>query len=252
MRGWIKLGFGLVGAIVTAIGGKAWADRHIYNDEGYNALGFDRNGYDCNGYDKEGFNAHGFNRYGYDRSGYDAEGYDAEGYNASGYNILGFNRYGYDRTGRDADGYDRSGYDLHGYNRSGVDRSGNSAAYYEQRISDMIDNQHSSYRQLQDNNFRYALSDIRVGIEHGIKDILAHRLGKGYENKKLDYNIGICERNKLMEQDFIEKIYSAKSHCNLLLHENCARTFEQVYFCYKVLCEVTDEERMVVGLNPLN
>lgn len=251
MKGWTKLGLGIGGAIITAFGGKAWVDRHIYNDDGYNALGYDRSGYDRNGYDKDGYNIHGFNRYGFDRNGYDREGFNAEGYNASGYNRNGYNRYGFDRNGRDADGFDRSGYNYFGFNRNKVDRSSHDLDYYVRKAADMEENQRKSYRQLKENNFRYALSDIRVGIETGVRSILAHKVGTGYEKNPLDTNIGACERNKLFDHEFIGKLYSAKNHCNAVLHPDedpGDKTFEQIYFCYKVLCEITDELKLSVGL----
>ena len=247
MKLWIKIGLGVGGAIITAFGGKAWVDRHIYGEDGYNGLGYDRDGYNRDGFDQDGYGRDGYNQKGYNRSGFDRLGFDQEGYNCRGYDRDGFNRYGYDEKGFDIHGFNRSGYDRLGYNRDGFDKSGNTKSVYASIISQMEANQKKSYTQLNAHEFRYALSDIRVGIETGLKAILAHELGKGYEANNLDRNIGICESHRLFDQDFVEKLYGAKKHCNVLLHEDSTKTVDQVFFCYKVLCEVTDEVRAATG-----
>ena len=248
MKLWVKIGLGAAGAVITFFGGKAWVDRNIYNHDGYNNLGFNRSGFDREGYDHDGYNLEGYNRAGYNKSGFDREGYNNEGYNARGYDRNGYNRYGYNEKGFDINGFDHSGYDELGYNRNGYDRSGNDISVYGDIISHMEANKQSSFVQLNTHQFRYALSDIRVGIENGIKAFLAHKLGKGYENNSLDYNIGVCEKNRFFTQDFIEKLYSAKKHCNDILHEDVEKNVDQVYFSYKVLCELTEELRIAAGL----
>lgn len=248
MNGLVKAGLRLLGLAAAGLGLNELDKRLRYKADGFNRMGFDREGYDRDGYDKDGFDHQGFDRNGFDRNGYDAEGYDRSGFDIRRYDRNGRDRYGFDRNGLDAEGYDRNGYDSEGYSRNGEDRGGHDKSYYANRVTQMEENQRTAYEQLKAHNFRYALSDIRVGIEHGIKDVLSHKVGKGYENNKLDFNIGVCEKKKVMEQEFIEKLYSAKSHCNLLLHENSERTFEQVFFCYKVLCETTDAVKDITGL----
>ena len=249
MKLWVKIGLGVGGAIITALGGKAWVDRHIYDEDGYNGLGYNRDGYDRNGFDQDGYNHEGYNRNGYNRSGFDHDGFNQEGYNSRGYDRNGYNRYGYDAKGFDIHGFDHSGYDRLGYNRDGLDRSRNDRNIYASIIIQMEANQTKAYHQLNAHEFRYALSDIRVGIESGIKAILAHKLGKGYETNTLDRNIGVCESHRLFDQEFIEKLYGAKNHCNAPLHGDVEKTVDQVFFCYKVLCEVTDELKLATGLN---
>ena len=232
----ILVGFG------SAIGLINEVDKRVrYRDDGFNRLGrdrmgYDREGYDCDGYDKEGYNRAGFNREGYDRSGYNADGFDRNRYNREGRDFRGFDKQGYDY-----EGFDRKGYDYQGYDRVGLDRSGHSKDYYMRKTQEMLGNSKSALRQMKDKHFEYALRDIRVGIEKGIKLTLAHKLGKGYENNKLNYNIDICSQNNIFTPDFIGELKSAKNHCNDAAHEDCEKEYGQVFFCYRVLEELIEE-----------
>lgn len=200
--------------------------RHRYKADGYNRLGYDRNGFDRAGFDKKGYNKAGYNIHGFNKDGYDSEGYREDGFSHEGYN---------------RDGFNRSGYNRQGYKENGKDRSGNEKAYYEKKVAEMQENIRNAYLQMSNSQYAYALRDIRVGIEKGIKAILAHEIGKGYENNRLDSNIRVCSQKKVLNQDFINKLYSAKLHCNDALHDDCKKEYNQVYFCYKVLEELTDE-----------
>lgn len=240
----VKLVIGLLGGL----GLNEIDKRFHYMADGYNRMGFDRDGYDRDGYDKDGFNRQGFDRDGFDRKGYDAEGYDRNGFDINRYDRNGRDKYGYDRNGIDTEGYDRDGYDSKGYDKNGQDRAGHDKQYYANRVTLMEKNIGTARVQLRVDNFRYALSDIRVGIEQGVKDILSHKVGKGYESNRLDYNIGICEKKKIMEQEFIEKLYSAKNHCNLPLHEDIEKNRNQVYFCWQVLREITEDVKNMTGI----
>lgn len=249
MKDSIKTGLKLLAGLAGVFGLNEIDKRVRYMADGYNRMGFDRDGYDRDGYDKDGFNRQGFDRDGFDRKGYDAEGYDRNGFDINRYDRNGRDKYGYDRNGIDTEGYDRDGYDSEGYDKNGQDRAGHAKQYYAVRVTEMENKIETALAQLVADNFRYALSDIRVGIEQGVKDILSHKVGsKGYESNRLDYNIRICEKKKIMEQEFIEKLYSAKNYCNLLLHEDIEKKSNQVYFCWQVLREITEVVKNMTGI----
>ena len=206
MKKAVKIFGGLLTGLASALGIANEVDKHInYGENGFNRLGRDRMGYDRNGHDKSGYN----------KSEYDREEYDCEG-------------------------FDRKGYDYQGYDRSGNDRSGHSKIYYTRKIQEMRENCDSAHREMKEYHFEYALRDIRVGIEKGVKAALAHTLGKGYENNTLKQNIDICSQKNIFPNDFVEKLKGAKNHCNASAHEDCDKEYNQVYFCYKVLRELTD------------
>lgn len=252
MRKLVKNGLKLLGIVVAGLGLNELDKRVRYKADGYNRIGFDHDGFDRNGFDKEGFDRHGYNRAGFDRDGYNTEGYNARGYNRYGYNRDGRNERGFDRDGYDLEGYNWSGYDRLGYKRDGIDRSGNTKAYYVQKVSEMEGNSRAAHIQMKAGQFPYALRDIRVGVEKGIKAILAHKVGKGYDDNRLDYNIGVCSRNNVFQQEFIEKLYSAKMHCNDTAHDDYEKTYNQVHFSYKVLEKVIETLKQFTGLpNPM-
>ncbi len=245
---WIVLGAGLV--IIIIIRGKTWLDHHIYIKDGYNKLGYDRNGFDRDGYDQYGYNIKGFNR-----EGYNKKGYDVDGYNKEGLNEFGLNREQYERRTKmygNPNVYNILGYNYLGYDRNGLDEGENDKNYYVKVVSNLELKQNSAYRQLNEHEFRYALSDIRVGLEMGVKAILDHRsspnIKKLYENSQLDYMIGFCEKTRLVKKELAQKLYSAKKHCNDILHGDSEKNVDQVFFCYKVLCELTETLKKQVGL----
>lgn len=138
-------------------------------------------------------------------------------------------------------------FDSKGYNIKGLDRSNYSREYYSRIVSEMIGKHDTAYRQMKLDNYNYALHDIRIGIEMGIKASLAHKLGKGYEDNWLRINIKICLEHEIFTKEFIKKIQSAVGHCNDVLHyndpERSVKEYRQVHFCYKVLEELTEQVR---------
>ncbi len=224
-------------------------DRDGYDREGYNAMGFDKQGYNRSGYDKngygyDGYNARGFDKYGYDREGYDSKGFDRNKLDRDGMNIFGYDVHGFDR-----DGLDRKGYDKHGYNINGVDRCDRDRESYRKVVSEIKTlNLDKAHEQMKAENYRYALSDIRVGLETGIRTILAHLRGRGYEDSSLAHNIDVCEKIKVFEYDFIDKLRSAKCHCNDPLHDNVEKEHGQVHFCYKVLEELIEQIEVITDI----
>lgn len=94
--------------------------------------------------------------------------------------------------------------------------------------------------QMKMRNFPYALRDIRIGIEKGVKCVICHKLGDRYCDSNLNRNIDTCSRNSVFDNDFTNKLHSARNHCNDTAHDNCEKTYDQVYFAHKVLEEVTE------------
>jgi len=255
---------GALGSVAVGIGLEEFIKKYHFDTEGYNSLGFDRYGYDREGYDANGYNKQGFNRAGYDKEGfgydgynargfdkygYDREGYDADGYNRQRLDRDGMNIFGYDVHGFDRDGFDRKGYDKQGYNVNGFDRAERDREAYRRIVSEIKSlDLDKAYEQMKDGNYRYALSDIRVGIETGIKTILGHLRGSEYEENSLAYNIDVCERGEVFDEDFIDKLRSAKCHCNDPLHINVDKEHRQVHFCYKVLEELIEQIETITDI----
>lgn len=238
--GAIKWAVSILGIVAAGFGLNELDKRVRYRQDGYNRLGFNREGFDANGYDKNGFDRDGYNVNGFDKDGFDRNGFNKSGYDHRGYDREGRDAQGFDIDGYDIDGFTRLGFDRHEYKKDGTDRSGNNREYYEKVVASITDDGQRAYTQMRGNQFYYALRDIRVGIEKAVNATLAHKLGKGYDKNRLDYNLGICSRYGIFDQDFIDKLYSAKSHCNDTAHNDTEKTYNQVYFCYKVLEEILE------------
>lgn len=233
-------------AAVTAlvgigIGIKAACDNGIYNEDGFNNRGFNREGYDRDGYDKDGYNSAGYDRNGRDKDGYDKEGYDVAGYDVAGYDRDGRDRRGYDRRGYDKEGYDEDGFNSQGYKSNGLDCSDYGKEYYMQKIKEAKELLQSAAREMKRGELPYALHDIRIGLEKCIKCIIEHRIGEEYCEGTLHHNIEVCSEHELFSDAFIEKLMSAKNHCNDAQHDSdIEKGYNQVYFSYKVLEEVLE------------
>lgn len=210
-------------AVLTgAIGGVVSGGKFIYNKFHY---------------DEDGFNLFGFDKEGYDRNGYDKSGYDRQGYDQSGYDKTGFNQSGFDK-----EGFDQSGYDKNGYNKSGLDKGNLSVNDYRKILFEMNELHNKAYNQMKKGDYGYALHDIRIGLEKGVKCVISHLIGSFNMNNSLDDNITICKNSGLLERDFVEKLYNAKRHCNDAQHDsNVKKEYNQVYFSYKVFEELVEK-----------
>lgn len=235
----------VVGGIASLLGIDALTKR-IYGKDGYNMRGYDRDGYDRNGFDADGYDRDGRDQNGFDSEGYDLEGFDRDGYDRQKYNRDGRNCFGYDRDGYDSEGYDRSGYDHFGYNKEGIDRGKHDPSYYAEQIEEMATNQIKAKSQMKDGNFKYALLEIRQGLERGVRCIAEHKKGTAYS--KLADNIDLCA----FDCDFHDKLVGAKNHCNDMIHEDIDKTFDQVYFCLMMLKEVIEALQIITGLTKAN
>ena len=265
MRLWVKLLIGAAGTIAAAVGADSWAAKHLFDEDGYNRYGYDRDGYDRegfdeNGWDRDGYNRRGFNEEGYDREGFDEiglnfRGYGRDGYNPSGYNIAGFDRNGWDRRGFDRSGFNRDGYDRYGYDRlgysvEGLDRSKQNRLHYIEKAGEVAAKQKEAHIQMKLDEFDVALLKIRQGLEICVVSILNHRIGPGHENNRLDYNLSICEQEKILDADLIEKLRSAKKHSNDEIHPyGEKKEYRQVHFCYKMLEEALEKMQEMVGIS---
>lgn len=227
--------------VVTAVG------TYVYNnfrrdEDGYNKQGFDKDGYDRNGYNKKGFDCKGYDREGFDCDGYDREEYDKSGFNRFGLDREGYNKQGFDKEGYDRFGKDQQGYYKSGYNSEGLDRSGKSFDFYNEELQKIDDILKKAHGQMKSGEFGYALHDIRIGLEKGVKCIIIHWKGDSCIKKELDGNITVCKRDTLLPRDFIEELYDAKNHCNPLQHDaEIQKDYGQVYFTYKVLEELSNK-----------
>ena len=217
-----------------------------YDKDGYNSSGFDKNGYDREGYDENGYNQSGFDKNGYDKEGYDERGYnqsgfdkngyDREGYDESGYDQSGFDKNGLDEYGCDKTGYDKNGYNKYGFDKYGYDQRGNGRDYYTCEYDKILSFMKKAKNQMKQGEFGYASHDIRIGLEIGVKCVIAH-FNRDYDlEQTLDKNISYCKYHELFDEDFIEQLYDAKNHCNPLQHDNDEeKNYGQLHFSYKTL-----------------
>lgn len=233
----------LIGAIAGIIKvRKSIYKKNHFDKDGFNLLGFDKDGFDRNGYNNKGYNRYGFDSSGYDKNGFNQYGFDKDGYDRFGFNKKGYNRKGYDRTGYDKYGYNQNGYDKNGYNKNGLDKSDFSIDYYRDVLFEMKKLHSKAYEQMRKCAYGYALHDIRIGLEKGVKCVISHLMGIPNMNSSLDDNITICKRYGLLDREFVEKLYDAKNHCNDAQHDNnIKKEYNQVYFSYKVLEELIED-----------
>lgn len=240
----------IIGTIATTVGMKIHK-KHHYDENGYNGYGYDKDGFDKDGFAKDGFNKDGFdkngfakdgfNKYGFDKDGFDKNGFNDKGIDKDGYDKEGYNRAGFNSYGVDREGYDKMGY-KDGFNRQGIDQSGFSKKDYQNKIKEMQEKLTEAHTQMNQKKFEYALHQIRIGLEIGVKCVICHLKGSKYIKDKLDSNITFCKYEDLLEEDFIEKLYGAKNHCNDMQHDNnIEKTYNQVYFAYKTLEELMNK-----------
>ncbi|MBD5159247.1 MAG: hypothetical protein HDT23_03270 [Ruminococcus sp.] len=111
--------------------------------------------------------------------------YDNNYYDEDGYNKKGYDREGYDRKGYNKKGYDRNGYDINSYNRS----------YYSQKKSEMSVLLNDANNQMKQHRIDFALMQIRIGLEKGIKCVLLHNVaGCSPDDHTLNSNLNMCRK----------------------------------------------------------
>lgn len=160
----------------------------------------------------------------------------------------------YDRDGFDKSGRDRYGYDRDGYNSAGLDRSGYSIERYSKRCGEMRNYLQRAKKQMKMEELSYAAQDIRKGIEVGVKCFIEHYDDKSNVSDILKENIATCKQKELLHEDFIVKLKKAKNQCNPEQHDSGVyKTYNQIYFSYKVLeelcCEVEKRICLIADLN---
>lgn len=246
----------IVGAIVSTgvvLGSKvaSWVkDNWAYDDQGFNKRGFDKQGKDRDGFDKQGYDEHGRDHEGFDRYGLDIEGFDREGFSRQGRNREGFDRRGFDLSGFDASGFDASGFDRMGYNVDGLDRSGKDVNYYNSRLEEVSHLTEKAHHQMAEKEYPYALHDIRQSIEICLKCILEHK-GDGPEEYERVGHL-LDRTSSHFEDDFTDKVRGALKHCNDTQHDSAdgeMKNYNQVYFCYMTLQDLTEKTRSLLGLH---
>lgn len=235
----------LIGAIGTAVGtgsliyflNKDSEDenppKQMSLQKTYSADGFDEDGFDKNGYDREGYDRDGFNRNRLDRNGYDKAGYK------NGFDRTGHNRYGFLKSGYNDEGFDVSGYDT---------------PFYFNEVSRMSEQIVRAKRQMDINEFDYALNDIRVGLEIGAKNFIRHYIGKQKLKETLYDNLKTCRR--YLPENLYDRLQSARHQCSPTQHDTDERgnkSYNQVYFAWKTLDEFRDyiQNHLVTGAEVL-
>jgi hypothetical protein len=192
------------------------------------------NRYDSSGFDKDG----------YDRDGYSRNGYDIKGFDKSGYDTNGFNREGRDREGFDIYGYDNLGYGRDRYNCHGIDRAGNCRQFYASYINQLRNRYRDAYRQMEIGEHRYALHDARIILEETLKLNLQHNGGDAALGNKLLDNLKICEREKIFNAEFIDRLHDVRKICNFSGHKLSASeqlSRNKVYFVLKQVRDLLNE-----------
>lgn len=174
----------------------------IYDADGFDVDGFDKNGYDREGYDREGFNRHRLDRDGYNKAGY-----------KNGFDRTGHNRYGFLRTG---------------YNDAGFDVSGLDTPFYFNEVSRMTDQIARAKKQMDINEFDYALNDIRVGLEIGVKSFIRHYPGEKKLRGTLYDDLKGCR--KYLPENFYDRLQSARHQCSPTQHDTDEEEFNRNRF----------------------
>lgn len=220
-------------------------DRDGFNKEGYDKDGYDVHGYDRNGYDRKGYNKLGYDRtgydmngfdcFGFDKEGFDSEGRDKEGFDKKGYDEKGYHRNGYNREGFDRNGYDWEGYAVNKYNARGVDRYGNTYQYYANYLHKLYELKEEAFYQLKNEQYVYALLDIRLILEESMVLIVGHSLGQRGLGDSLIENMRICEKKDLLncDSEFYDRIHGVRKICNPNMHSISSTeniTHGQVHF----------------------
>lgn len=226
-NGSLILGITALFGAVTVAGKEIW-DRHHYNADGFNNKG----------YNKEGFDREGFNQDDYDKDGYDRKGFhrftrrDREGFDIAGYNHEGFNR----------EGFDRAGYNSEGYNIEGFDRSNHNREYYVAYFTDELQpNYKKACTKMELKEIDYSLYHARIVLEELLRLLIQHFLGPEKLGKSILDNLKICEKGRLLSEDFLNRLHNVRKICNQNSHElNAERDFNRVYFSIKQVGELLD------------
>ena len=58
-------------------------------------------------------------------------------------------------------------------------------------------------KQMKNSEFSYALHDIRIGLEKGVKCVISHLCAEEFQKNTLDDNITYCKYNNLINQKMV-------------------------------------------------
>ena len=96
--------------------------------------------------------------------------------------------------------------------------------------------------QINAGEYGYALQDIRIGLEIGVKCILSHYASESEISKQLAENITTCENKRLLSSDFAKMLKKASAICNKELHDTREyNTHNQVRFAFHSLEDLCQE-----------
>lgn len=155
------------------------------------------------------------------------------------YDEDGYNGYGYDKDGYNRDGYNRNGYNRVGFKKDGCDIAGFHSDYYYDMLLGLKKQLKGINALIQKKEYKYALQEIRIGLEKSFKAIVTHWKGNGFVQDTVYSNMCICDKYGLLEPELIKKAHNARRHCNDAVHDNDKKIeHNQVYFAYKTLDEV--------------
>ncbi len=130
------------------------------------------------------------------------------------------------------------------FNENGFDVNGKDAAeqyksYYIAELEALDKKLYTVKKRMDESDFESACILIRKSLEKAIKLYLEHWDGY-YEGNNLYSLIDECE--EYFDKEFISKLHSARMHCNDAVHDSGEeKTYNQIYFCYKVLEEMIGE-----------
>lgn len=132
-------------------------------------------------------------------------------------------------------------YVKHGFDSNGLDAAGHDVEYYKNVIQEMTALSEKAKIQMDNHEYKEALLNVRLTIENGVRCILCHWGVELDKRKKIVADIDSCGNYNLLSSDMVSKLQSARKHCNDLMHASgVEKQINQVFFCYKVSCELIE------------
>lgn len=132
-------------------------------------------------------------------------------------------------------------YVKHGFDLNGLDAAGHDVEYYKNVIQEMTALSEKAKTQMDNHEYNEALLNVRLTIENGVRCVLRHWGVEVDEHSKIADDINKCRDYNLLPRDMINKLHSARKHCNDLMHvSGVEKQINQIFFCYKVSCELVE------------
>ena len=144
----------------------------------------------------------------------------------------------------------RRTFDEYGYDADGLDRSNHTRDYYKAKILALKQfGIRKAVEVTKSDRAQAASSIVRTGYEEAVKTILAHLYGSGYEHHGLGYNLAICEKLGIFEDELVTMIHRADTYIRNNMLADRFTSESRMKYCVHVLSMLLDKMREITDVD---